>query len=127
MARIPSTIAFSPQAWGCSAETDALIASATVFPTSVGMFRLKSWKTEKKGSFPHKRGDVPAVDAYYSIVVTFSPQAWGCSENISLIPRHNHVFPTSVGMFRKGASLILTRPRFPHKRGDVPRANNLIN
>ncbi len=60
--------AFSPQAWGCSGRGRGARQAPHVFPTSVGMFLVKSVKIRYARGFPHKRGDVPNI-RYYLITI----------------------------------------------------------
>jgi len=91
-----------------------------VFPTRVGMFRMRKIKENNIHSFPHARGDVPPALAIRQPVVLFSPRAWGCSAGGDLVQIQNTVFPTRVGMFRFFAASFIHSGRFPHARGDVP-------
>ena len=91
---------FSPRLWGCSANRRFSEVADGVFPTPVGMFRLRSPP-------PCRRA-------------RFSPRLWGCSaENVPAIPAQR-VFPTPVGMFRGKRRAVGTEGSFPHACGDVP-------
>ncbi len=74
------------------------MAYLDVFPTHVGMDRIKKNKQMEAVSFPHTRGDGPG----YSIPVpddsTFSPHTWGWTAVILPIKARVPVFPTHVGM-----------------------------
>ena len=70
--------------------------------------------------FPHSRGDVPGVASQIRALKVFSPLTWGCSGRILLSHRRRGVFPTHVGMFRRGGCPTSVGKCFPHSRGDVP-------
>ena len=61
--RAVSCFWFSPRAWGCSVVGTVAVASAAVFPTSVGMFLISKPHAVKLYRFPHERGDVPEIYA----------------------------------------------------------------
>ena len=111
---------FSPRAWGCSAYIFFPVDNWLVFPTRVGMFRLKMTAKNEKPCFPHARGDVPAGMTMSDLCGKFSPRAWGCSVTPESRCQAHRVFPTRVGMFRHGRSVAPTPICFPHARGDVP-------
>ena len=115
---------FSPQAWGCSGARHRQGCGREVFPTSVGMFRGQVPCDLAPNRFPHKRGDVPAVDGEALVALGFSPQAWGCSDREAVVEGELNVFPTSVGMFRDRTHFRIGKGRFPHERGDVPHLKN---
>ena len=71
-----------------------------VFPTRVGMVRMKPHELPGTEGFPHSRGDGPDSEADGWVPFPFSPLAWGWSViqgdgAVQLI-----VFPTRVGMVR---------------------------
>src|SRR5690606_18438038 len=53
-------------------------------------------------------------------VVESSPRTWGCTGKWAMWCEGWPVFPTHVGMYRRGAACGSTRLRLPHARGDVP-------
>ena len=112
---------FSPHAWGCSDFTLTSNATVEVFPTRVGMFRKSGFRSRRRRSFPHTRGDVPCLDLIYPFGKLFSPHAWGCSGHRRLPLRPRDVFPTRVGMFLAVDASPVYYIRFPHTRGDVPK------
>ena len=91
---------FSPHPWGCSNILKNFSLFSVVFPTPVGMFRLRTMPPGLVDSFPHTRGDVPKVPAASSYSSTFSPHPWGCSGQRLRLGGAEAVFPTPVGMFR---------------------------
>ena len=135
---------FSPHTWGCSAAILEERSLGDLFPTHVGMFRVYYPIREFNSSFPHTRGDVPAlgggawseesfphtrgdvpVEAYARFgLLDFSPHTWGCSVIFYLNRPMMGLFPTHVGMFRRLMAVILFGLTFPHTRGDVPSRDN---
>ena len=111
---------FSPLAWGCSGLPKHRRGAPLVFPTRVGMFRVKPFVRTSTACFPHSRGDVPRMLPGLKVSVKFSPLAWGCSGTYAPGARRNQVFPTRVGMFRTPIVFGCSRQGFPHSRGDVP-------
>ena len=93
--------AFSPHAWGCSADGLSRGAGGDVLPTCVGMFRASTSAVLLAGGSPHMRGDVPYTISTQSSIPSFSPHAWGCSGPIDTNRNVANVLPTCVGMFRK--------------------------
>ena len=91
---------FSPLTWGCS--------GAYVLPSATAT------------GFPHSRGDVPHNGARHAVAAKFSPLTWGCSFASKKSSSGQYVFPTHVGMFRRGNHMGKRTERFPHSRGDVP-------
>ena len=71
-----------------------------LFPTHVGMFRLREDNLACSLTFPHTRGDVPCTSLLLAAIVPFSPHTWGCSAADILGPLACILFPTHVGMFR---------------------------
>ena len=71
---------FSPRPWGCSVRADLDGVHHVVFPTPVGMFRVRNLPEKGACSFPHARGDVPTVCAIAGGQSGFSPRPWGCSD-----------------------------------------------
>ena len=65
------------------------------------MYRSARMESTNRLSFPHRRGDVPVIEASRKGVDKFSPQAWGCTESRPLKVLSIGVFPTGVGMYRK--------------------------
>ncbi len=71
-------------------------------------------------SFPHARGDGPPRRAGGVLRLRFSPRAWGWTAFLRVDPASCGVFPTRVGMDRRGAVQQSPGVRFPHARGDGP-------
>ena len=72
---------FSPLTWGCSSPAMSPKFAHAVFPTHVGMFRLRGLRRRRRRGFPHSRGDVPSARGASGIRAKFSPLTWGCSDN----------------------------------------------
>ena len=116
---------FSPHAWGWSETFETYAEEALVFPTCVGMVRPRTATACSSTRFPHMRGDGPPSCAPCRILPTFSPHAWGWSENRRIAENLQKVFPTCVGMVRVRAAHPARLSRFPHMRGDGPKNGNL--
>ena len=70
---------FSPRAWGWSVPRVAIIGSAIVLPTCVGMVRKRLRWLARICRSPHVRGDGPWLEANPRRRKKFSPRAWGWS------------------------------------------------
>ena len=112
---------FSPRMWGCSGVARGHMADGLVFPTHVGMFRPRQDVPRDRDSFPHACGDVPWKSRLSGSAAKFSPRMWGCSVHAGCGDDGHRVFPTHVGMFRRGDNKLRDMIRFPHACGDVPR------
>ncbi len=71
--------AFSPHAWGWSGGTLVRVHGVPIFPTRVGMVRLRDLSYYAVFNFPHTRGDGPRSSYDGCVPNTFSPHAWGWS------------------------------------------------
>ena len=91
-------IRFSPPAWGWSVHGHVELARDVVFPTRVGMVRLRVCAPWLPLSFPHPRGDGPQIPRCVSSAAQFSPPAWGWSVASAAGDDRFRVFPTRVGM-----------------------------
>ena len=111
---------FSPPAWGCSGAGNPAAHHRPLFPTRVGMFRLRGNGSSIRSPFPHPRGDVPPWRKSTTRNSAFSPPAWGCSDTCHLPKSTSSLFPTRVGMFRTCSGSRRCFRTFPHPRGDVP-------
>ena len=117
--------AFSPPAWGWSANPSPVDLAHHVLPTRVGMVRGKAGLGSGGGCSPHPRGDGPRTRTRNLNLIRFSPPAWGWSATGSEQLCASDVLPTRVGMVR---DQIRPRPphlRSPHPRGDGPIALNV--
>mgnify|MGYP006927217292 CR=1 FL=1 len=86
------------------------------------MDRKSLTRTQIEQRFPHTRGDGPKIDPHYGAFMAFSPHPWGWTVAAGRAGVADSVFPTPVGMDllkREGDDHIR---RFPHTRGDGPRA-----
>jgi len=131
---------FSPRMWGCSGTWPPDPGALVVFPTHVGVFRIvvvtcsfpfsfpHTVGVGRNGmnlyllirSFPHACGGVPPVEAIGFAGSTFSPRMWGCSARRLRQRCRPEVFPTHVGVFRRGNTPDPKQPGFPHACGGVP-------
>ena len=93
----------------------------SVFPTPVGMVRVRNARFTGRHGFPHARGDGPRKEQGNEYHLSFSPRPWGWSGSDARACLVGDVFPTPVGMVRLSATNSPYRWRFPHARGDGPR------
>jgi len=100
MAGALSSLAFSPLAWGWSADAGLRSGSYPVLPTRVGMVRGVPARMLSTACSPHSRGDGPRLGFWLPSLFGFSPLAWGWSENKVREPAGRAVLPTRVGMVR---------------------------
>jgi len=114
---------FSPHAWGWTVPLQRIRIRPGVFPTRVGMDRLRVTPEEFAESFPHTRGDGPALHLTRDAMLAFSPHAWGWTAWRARHPPKKRVFPTRVGMDRYERLISAGIFCFPHTRGDGPRGN----
>ena len=112
--------AFSPHAWGWSAQLIHLDKFRAVLPTRVGMVRLRAILKDHATCSPHTRGDGPAYAAHKIVEAMFSPHAWGWSVTAEKVEAEVEVLPTRVGMVRKGNTIRSPLRCSPHTRGDGP-------
>ena len=84
------------------------------------MYLIQQAKTGRVMKSPHKRGDVPGIDACGYARIAISPQAWGCTVGRLPAPKWFTNLPTSVGMYRATVTVTDDDEESPHKRGDVP-------
>src|SRR5260221_636173 len=91
---------FSPHAWGWSEIFKEERRLSLVLPTRVGMVRRSVGAGAATGGSPHTRGDGPQLDVCHSLLMTFSPHAWGWSEFQHRPSIFLDVLPTRVGMVR---------------------------
>ncbi len=119
-------VLFSPRMWGCS-EVMVMDASFDgIFPTHVGMFRIRPAVSFAKGYFPHACGDVPGTKMNNTPSLKFSPRMWGCSATPPCGIHRKAIFPTHVGMFRLSRLWWKRWRNFPLACGDVPRLVELL-
>jgi len=71
-----------------------------VFPTGVGVYRVRRAHSIIKTRFPHRRGGVPYPNRPKARLRAFSPQAWGCTAKRAVAVTGHAVFPTGVGVYR---------------------------
>ena len=70
---------FSPHSWGWSEAIAGDVLGRFVFPTCVGMVRVRVMRRAMCKSFPHMRGDGPESLSVARTRAMFSPHAWGWS------------------------------------------------
>ena len=130
----------SPRAWGWTGAPAADRAPEGVFPTGVGMDRRFTQISSSRRSVPHGRGDGPQETTALQESLACSPRAWdgpgwvglpiydwvcsprawGWTNSNGVRPARDFVFPTGVGMDRRGLALWMRRMSVPHGRGDGP-------
>ena len=91
-----------------------------MFPTGVGMNRLKADKNHLQQYVPHRRGDEPAQLLTQKHNPWCSPQAWGWTDLIDNEDTIYNMFPTGVGMNRSIQMFLKQLYNVPHRRGDEP-------
>ena len=112
---------FSPQAWGCTAIISIAVARAYRFPhRRGGVPDFSALASAVACVFPTGVGVYRETDMTTVYIVTFSPQAWGCTAEPWNIWRYGRVFPTGVGVYRGGFIFGPDGQSFPHRRGGVP-------
>ena len=94
---------------------------SSVFPTHVGMNRIRFFVFVWGWSVPHTRGDEPYSEYVNEEGEKCSPHTWGWTATKAHVLTILHVFPTHVGMNRQRLSVVFTNGRVPHTRGDEPR------
>ena len=120
-------IACSPHAWGWTALPAHSHDAGRVFPTRVGMDRVRGRATAAARGVPHTRGDGPVGGSELWQVVLCSPHAWGWTAWLVSQGSSGWVFPTRVGMDRDGRMAQTKVHRVPHTRGDgPPRVNEQL-
>ena len=111
---------FSPRAWGWSDSMISRSFKSSVLPTCVGMVRdMLGLRVSDWGS-PHVRGDGPKHGGPRCSASTFSPRAWGWSDQGRDNSAHGQVLPTCVGMVRWHSIASAKTIGSPHVRGDGP-------
>ncbi len=90
----------SPRAWGWTAVSEQRVVYAAVFPTRVGVDRMRysisSWRTR----VPHARGGGPTTSWAGTCRSSCSPRAWGWTGQCAHPAADFRVFPTRVGVDR---------------------------
>jgi len=112
--------AFSPRAWGWSANILPRLCLHRVLPTCVGMVRSRSPSLKIPLCSPHVRGDGPQQRRRRQRHKLFSPRAWGWSVSVLTCSLELRVLPTCVGMVRQQLTGVTLDGRSPHVRGDGP-------
>ena len=90
----------SPQAWGCTDSNNSVDNKAKNLPTGVGMYRFHVCVAGSAKKSPHRRGDVPYLNAMKNNAHLISPQAWGCTVMDMMEWNKRGNLPTGVGMYR---------------------------
>ena len=110
----------SPREWGWTGHDRRSKQNDLVFPTRVGMDRMATQIICDACGVPHASGDGPVKRLGLETQVRCSPREWGWTANGTGTAAVGDVFPTRVGMDRRGR-LGALRPRcVPHASGDGP-------
>ena len=110
----------SPHAWGWSGSQITSGAFSGVFPTRVGMVRIRCRSSRSWRCLPHTRGDGPRYPSQILDYGWSSPHAWGWSVMTEPWLTLTSVFPTRVGMVRLLSPHNRRPQSLPHTRGDGP-------
>ena len=93
-------------------------ARLKVFPTRVGMDRLRRRQDGWTVRIPHTRGDGPAAMELLKGDFTYSPHAWGWTGMPETVRMNITVFPTRVGMDRLSQPVAKPKQEYsPHAWG----------
>src|SRR5437870_3616652 len=95
---LPTTC--SPRMWGWTAARAGQGEVVPVFPTHVGMDRVRFWWTPPAASVPHACGDGPTPLGLAPEIAQCSPRMWGWTDHVPTCRLWRRVFPTHVGMDR---------------------------
>ena len=90
----------SPQTWGCTIFGHLIADRIANLPTDVGMYRTRPSPDRPVSESPHRRGDVPKIDAGFEATQEISPQTWGCTALERQIVGNDNNLPTDVGMYQ---------------------------
>ena len=93
----------------------------SLFPTHVGVYRRPPTATLGRSTIPHARGGVPKGRHLYRQGADYSPRTWGCTGLLRGRNVLGDLFPTHVGVYRRGVSRVAGWQAIPHARGGVPR------
>ena len=96
----PRPSGYSPRTWGWTEALRARLKHFDVFPTHVGMDRLRRIAHSAPEGIPHARGDGPISDGIGVGDWKYSPRTWGWTERLKDSILAKFVFPTHVGMDR---------------------------
>ena len=95
---VMSAFVFSPHAWGWTEKKVAIGKYVSVFPTRVGVDLMAAGLMMVASCFPHTRGGGPGEFYIPCAQCSFSPHAWGWTEQMTREERNQAVFPTRVGV-----------------------------
>ena len=109
----------SPRSWGCFSYYRKPAGFISVFPTLVGVFPAWSFFRGFRACLPHARGGVSNQQHHYHHETLSSPRSWGCFLRVDPLLPKGPVFPTLVGVFRKGREGSSSKGSLPHARGGV--------
>ena len=118
--RQPQDQECSPREWGWTGLHDDIPMARMVFPTRVGMDRLRPPLRRSRARVPHASGDGPMIGNAWPGETGCSPREWGWTAQCLYHPWIQSVFPTRVGMDRYHLGLYVERARVPHASGDGP-------
>ena len=88
-----------PTRVGVYLMTAGITPGTLSFPHTRGGVPIGSNDINLIPGFPHTRGGVPVTTAVSSGSITFSPHAWGCTDNLIFYGDAVKVFPTRVGVY----------------------------
>ncbi len=111
---------YSPRTWGWTDEVFDAIGRFFVFPTHVGMDRMRWRVIGSRWCIPHARGDGPCTLRRPNMLSEYSPRTWGWTVSSADADESGIVFPTHVGMDRRSRDSPHSRCGIPHARGDGP-------
>src|SRR5690606_25187526 len=93
---------YSPHAWGWTDAAERMGVNLKVFPTRVGVDRSGNSRAVEAGRIPHTRGGGPTPPFAGRFAAAYSPHAWGWTVEMNFGNPENSVFPTRVGVDRRG-------------------------
>ena len=92
--------ASSPRTWGCTATAHPLHRRPGLFPTHVGVYRVRANPFRATAPLPHARGGVPVTVCAPALGSVSSPRTWGCTDGWVDFLTALLLFPTHVGVYR---------------------------
>ena len=110
----------SPRTWGWTTITGALIRTASMLPTHVGMDPRSVRIVLARCSAPHARGDGPHLVSGSCGRTGCSPRTWGWTARHTRRRAPTTMLPTHVGMDHRPRTVAAGWPHAPHARGDGP-------
>ena len=111
---------FPPQARGCTADLVSGADGPWVSPAGAGMHPQGALGRPELRGFPRRRGDAPSTRSDGREMMSFPPQARGCTCRPDGGPRPVVVSPAGAGMHPWCPRCRKRRKGFPRRRGDAP-------